>query len=197
MNILNKIKKGCIEIAHCYYKKKECPVPDNITLAMAARLAKVDLNNETVTLVLGKKHDILEIPINVFESENYEEFVDNFMESSKNYISFVNNLIGKILEIKYIENKEYTVTTYQLCDSVEIDENGDVLICGHMIEIDKFKNEEMHISTAFVEKRYKKDEITIIEDSDFQEIENLCKSYIIKKIDEDNIFKVGLSFDGR
>lgn len=178
-------------------KKKRCPVPDNVTLALAARLAKVDLNNEIVTLVLDKKHDILEIPINVFESENYEEFVDNFMESSKEFISFVNNFIGKILEVKYIENKEYIVTTYQLCDSAEIDENGDVLICGHMIEIDEFKNEEMHISTAFVEKRYKKDEITIIENSDFQKIKDLCKSYIVKKIDGDNIFQVGLNFDGR
>ena len=121
MEIFKNLTDGCKAIAKLYYSQmssKKMPlVKDIIDSDKIIESFQLNFNKQIVDLKIYGVPFIFYVPFNVFETEEYEKYVTDFINERKILSEELNKYVGKILKIDSRNYGDYI--DYVLCNEYQ------------------------------------------------------------------------------
>lgn len=197
MEIFKNLTDGCKAIAKLYYSQmssKKMPlVKDIIDSDKSIDSFQLNFNKQIVDLKIYGVPFIFYVPFNVFETEEYEKYVTDFINERKILSEELSKYVGKILKI---DSRNYgSYIDYVLCNEYQYigGDRKEIYIKGSKLRVNLSMNKIIGFNTinpcfAFTTIS----EIEIVDDLEFMEVKKICKDLVNQTFD--NIFNSNMYF---
>lgn len=190
MDIFKTINDGCKIIAEAFYREncidKLSLIRDVLGTDEMIENITINVHKQIVYLKIYGFSFELEVPFEVFENQNYKDFVKRFIDKKKQIFSNLNVYKGKIIKVSYPNNYD----DYILCKHIELwnSENEEVYIKGPLLKVLSYNNKITGFKTSSrTSMTANLANIEIIDESTFNTLKQSLRDFSNQQIDD--IFK--------